>query len=63
MNVVIKKQKGESEDRLIARFKKDTLDIIQEARDRQRFKSKAEERKEKRQRVKHLHELERKRNR
>ena len=59
---IVKKQKGESEDRLIARFKKDTVDIIQEARDRQRFKSKAEERKEKRKRIKFLQELERRRN-
>jgi len=63
--VVVKKQKGESEDRLIARFKKRVIDegIIIEARERAQFKSKAEERKEKRQRIKFLQELERKRNR
>ena len=60
--VIVKKQKKESQDRLIARFKKDTFDIIKEARERQRYKSKAEKRKEKKQRIKHLQELERKKN-
>lgn len=63
MAVVVKK-KGESEDKLIARFKKMVLDegIIQEARDRSRFKSDAEKRKEKKNKIKHLIELEKKRN-
>ena len=62
--VVVKKQKGESEDKLIARFKKSVLEsgILQEARDRQRHKTNAEKRKEKKNRVKHLIELEKKRN-
>lgn len=60
--VVVKKKKKESQDRLIARFKKGTFDIIKEARERQRYKSKAEKRKEKKQRIKHLQELERKKN-
>jgi ribosomal protein S21 len=62
--VVVKKKKGESEDKLIARFKKMVLDagIIQEARDRSRHKTDAEKRKEKHARVKHQIELEKKRN-
>jgi len=63
--VIVKKGKGESEDKLIARFRKKVLDegIIVEARERKQFKSKAEERKEKKYRLKFLHELERKRKR
>jgi ribosomal protein S21 len=62
--VVVKKQKGESDDRLIARFKKQVLDsgILQEVRDRQRFKSQAEKRKEQKSRILHSIELEKKRN-
>ena len=60
--VVVKKKKGESEDKLIARFKKASLDVIQEARDRQHFIPKSEERKQKKYRIKHLRDLERKRN-
>ncbi len=61
--VVVIKKKGESDDRLIARFKKKVLDsgILQEARDRQRFKSPSEKRKEQKARIKYLIELERKR--
>ena len=46
--VVVTKQKGESEDKLIARFKKMVMDsgILQEARDRQRHKTDAEKRKD-----------------
>lgn len=63
MAIVVKK-KGETEDKLIARFKKMVLDegIIQEARDRSRFKSEAEKRKEKKNKIKHLIELEKKKN-
>jgi len=62
--VVVKKKKGESEDRLISRFKKKVLNegIIFEARERKEFKSKAEERKEKKYRIKHIRELEKRRN-
>lgn len=62
--VVVKKQKGESEDRLIARFKKEVLDsgILQEARERSRYKTPSEKRKEQKARIKHLIELEKKRN-
>ena len=62
--VVVVKKKGESDDRLIARFKKKVLDsgILQEVRDRQRYKTPSEKRKEQKARVKHLIELEKKRN-
>ncbi|MBU0569277.1 30S ribosomal protein S21 [Patescibacteria group bacterium] len=61
--VIVTKKKGESEDRLIARFKKQVINsgLLQEARDRKRFKSKAEKRKEDKSRVKHSIELEKKR--
>lgn len=62
--VIVKKQKGETEDRLIARFKKLVTfsGIIQEARDRSRFIPPSEKRKEKKYAVKHKIELEKKRN-
>ena len=62
--VVVTKKKGESEDKLIARFRKMVIDsgIIQEVRDRARFKSQAEKRKERKARIKHSIELEKKRN-
>lgn len=61
--VIVTKKKGESDDRLIARFKKKVLysGLLQEARDKARHKTKAEERKEKKARVKHQIELEKKR--
>ncbi|OGM62312.1 30S ribosomal protein S21 [Candidatus Woesebacteria bacterium RIFCSPLOWO2_01_FULL_39_14] len=62
--VVVVKKKGESEDRLIARFKKEVLDsgVLQEARDRARYKPPSEKRKEQKARVKFSIELEKKRN-
>jgi ribosomal protein S21 len=62
--VVVVKKKGESEDRLIARFKKKVVDsgILQEARDRQRYVPPSEKRKEQKNRIKFLIELEKKRN-
>ena len=62
--VVVKKKKGESEDKLISRFKKKVVEagIIQEARDRSRFKKKSEKEKERKARKKHMIELEKKRN-
>lgn len=61
--VIVKKKKGESEDHLIARFKKKVINagLLQELRDRQRYKTPAEKRKEKKSRIKHLIELEKKR--
>jgi len=62
--VMVKKLKGESDDELIARFKKKVLSsgILQEVRDRQRYKSPSEKRKEQKSRIKHMIELEKKRN-
>ena len=62
--VIVKKKKGESEDRLIARFKKKVINagLLQELRDRSRYKTPSEKRKEKKARIKHLIELEKKRN-
>lgn len=61
---IVKKKRGESEDKLIARFKKKTLDegIILEVRDRERYKKPAERKKEKKYRIAHMIELEKKRN-
>lgn len=61
--VVVKKQKGESDDRLIARFRKKVIDsgILIDFRERERYKKKAERRKEKKYRLAHLRELEKQR--
>jgi ribosomal protein S21 len=61
---VVKKKSGESEDRLIARFKKKVLNegILLELRDRERYKKPAEKRKENKYRIKFNIELEKKRN-
>ncbi|OGM10962.1 30S ribosomal protein S21 [Candidatus Woesebacteria bacterium RBG_16_34_12] len=61
--VIVKKKKGESTDHLIARFKKKVLNagLLQELRDRQRYKPPSEKRKEQRSRIKHQIELEKKR--
>jgi hypothetical protein len=58
--VLVKKQKGETDDKLIARFRKKVLvsGLLLEYRDRERFKSHAERRKEKKYRIKHLISLE-----
>lgn len=60
---IVKKKKGESEDKLIARFKKKTLDegIILEVRERDRYKKPSERRKESKYRIAHMIELEKKR--
>jgi len=62
--VIVVKKKGETEDKLIARFKKKVLDsgILQEVRDRARYKTPSEKRKEQKARIKFLIELEKKRN-
>lgn len=61
--VVVTKKPGESDDRLIARFKKRVLDedIIQEARDRSQYIPPSQKRKEKKYRQAFRRELERKR--
>ncbi len=63
--VLVKKKKGETDDKLIMRFKKKVMDsgILQEARDRQRYKAPSEKRKEQKARVKHQIEIEKKRSR
>ena len=60
--VVIKKKPDESVDKLIARFKRETMDIVKEARERKEHKTEAEKRKEKKAAKKHRIELEKKRN-
>jgi len=62
--VVVKKKKGESTDHLIARFKKKVINagLLQELRDKQRYLPPSEKRKEKKSRIKHQIELEKKRN-
>jgi ribosomal protein S21 len=61
---IIRKKKGESEDKLIARFRKKTLTegVMQEYRDRERYKKPAEKRKEQKYRIAHSIEMEKKRN-
>jgi len=61
---VVKKKKGESEERLISRFRKKVLNegLLLELRDRERYKKPSERRKEKKYRIDHLRELEKKRN-
>lgn len=61
--VVVKAKPGESMDRLIARFRKKVLfsGILQEARDRERHKTDAEKRKERKYEVEHMREIEKKR--
>lgn len=60
---ILKKKKGESEDKLIARFRKKTIDegVMQEYRDREHYKKPAERRKEAKYRIAHSIELEKKR--
>lgn len=61
--VLVKKQKGETDDKLIARFRKKVLTsgLLLEYRERERFKSASEKRKEKKYRIKHLIALEKQR--
>ncbi len=62
--VVVKKQKGESDDRLIARFRKKIIDsgVLIDYRERERFKKKSQRRKEQKYRINYLREQEKKRN-
>jgi ribosomal protein S21 len=59
---IIKKKKGESEDKLIARFRKKTLmeGVMQEYRDREHYKKPSEKRKEAKYRIAHSIEIEKK---
>jgi small subunit ribosomal protein S21 len=61
--VFVKKKKGESEDRLIARFRKKVVNegILFEIREKERYKKPSEKRQEKIKRVKHQIKLEKKR--
>lgn len=61
--VIVKKKKGESDDKLIARFKKVVTfsGILQEFRDRVRYKTPSEKRKEQKYAKQHKIDLERKR--
>ena len=61
--VVVKRQKGESDDKLINRFKKKVLNsgILFEIRDKERHTKESEKRKERKYRLKHQRELEKKR--
>ncbi len=61
---IIKKKKGESDDKLIARFRKKTImeGVLQEFRDREHYKKPSEKRKEQKYRIAHQIELEKKRN-
>lgn len=61
--IVVKKKAGESDEKLIARFRKKVLweGIIPEAREREFFKSGSEKRKERKYRIARLREYEKKR--
>lgn len=61
---ILKKKKGETDDKLIARFRKKTImeGVLQEFRDREHYKKPSEKRKEAKYRIAHSIELEKKRN-
>lgn len=63
--VVVKKKKGESDDHLLARFRKKVLDsgIILEARDRKHYKPESEKKKERLSQKRHNIEIQKKRER
>ena len=62
--VVVKRKKGESEDRLIARFRKRVIyeKLIPEYREKERYEKPSQKRKKDAYRVKYQIELEKKRN-
>ena len=62
--VLVKKKKGESEDRLIARFRKKVVNegVLFEIREKERYSKPSEEKQKRAKRVKHQIELEKKRN-
>jgi len=62
--VVVKKKKGESDDRLIARFRKKVLasGVLPEYREREHYRKKSELRAERKKRIRFNIELEKKRN-
>ena len=61
---IVTKKKGESDDSLLARFRKKTImsGLLPELRDRERFKKPSERRKEKKYRIEFQRTLEKKRN-
>lgn len=61
---VVTKKKGESDDSLLARFRKKTImsGLLLELRDRERFKKPSEKRKEKKYKIEFQRMLEKKRN-
>jgi ribosomal protein S21 len=61
--VVVTKKKGESDDRLISRFRKKVLTsgILLEVKDKERYKKDSERRKEKKYRLAYQREMEKKR--
>lgn len=62
--IVVKKQKGKSDEWLISQFRKKVTEsgILEDYRQRDRFVKKAEKRKEQKYRIAHLRQLEKKRN-
>lgn len=61
---IVKKKKGESDDALLARFRKKTISsgLLPELRDRERFKKPSEKKKEKKYKQAFQRMLEKKRN-
>jgi len=61
---IVTKKKGESDDSLLARFRKKTImsGLMLELRDRERFKKPSERRKEKKYKIEFQRMLEKKRN-
>ncbi len=61
---IVKKKKGETDDALLARFRKKTLmsGLLLELRERERFKKPSEKRKEKKYKIAFNRMLEKKRN-
>ena len=62
--LIVTKKQGESDDSLLARFRKKTLmsGLLLELRDRERFKKPSEKRKEKKYKIEFNRMLEKKRN-
>jgi small subunit ribosomal protein S21 len=62
--VVVKKKKGESEDRLISRFRKKVISegILIEVREKERYEKPSAKKQKEKKRIKFAIELEKKRN-
>lgn len=62
--IIVTKKQGESDDAIIARFRKKTLlsGLMLELRDRERFKKPSQKRKEKKYKINFARMLEKKRN-